>query len=56
MDYRYHYLSYQEIIPDVIIEIDNYKEILKELEHFGISLAHIYNDFDNIATYIKDKY
>lgn len=52
--YNYHMLSFQEIIPDITIEIENYNEILKELEYLGVGLDFIYNDFDSIAKFVKD--
>ncbi|WP_259596200.1 FRG domain-containing protein [Clostridium botulinum] len=52
--YNYHVLSFQEIIPDITIEIENYNEILKELEYLGVGLDYIYNDFDSIAKFVKD--
>ena len=54
--YGFHVLSFQEIVPDVIIEVENYKEILRELEYIGVSVDHIYNDFDSIAKYVKDRW
>lgn len=52
---NFHQLSCQKIVPDKIIEINNYTEILRELEYLGISVGNIYNDFDSIAKYIKEK-
>lgn len=54
--YDYQYLCKQTITPDIIIEIENYAEILDELDHLGVNLESIYGDYDNIAKYIKSKY
>lgn len=47
--YDYYELNVQSIIPDIIIEIDNYQKILYELNILGINNGTIYGDFDNIA-------
>lgn len=52
--YDYHILNLQRITPDVVIEVDNYYDILKDLGYLGIGLDFIYNDFDSIAKFIKD--
>lgn len=52
--YNCHVLSFQKIIPDITIKIENYNEILKELEYLGVGLDFIYNDFDSIAKFVKD--
>lgn len=52
--YDYHILNFQRITPDVVIEVDNYYDILKDLGYLGIGLDFIYNDFDSIAKFIKD--
>ncbi|WP_053418622.1 FRG domain-containing protein [Viridibacillus arvi] len=46
----------QEIIPDVTIVINNQKQILEELDFIGINLKSIYGDFDNIASYVNNKF
>lgn len=45
----------QNIVPDVIIKINNKDQILKNLDSLGINLKFIYKDHDNIAKYIKTK-
>lgn len=47
--YDYYELNVQSIIPDIHIEIDNYQNILYELNILGINNGTIYGDFDNIA-------
>lgn len=47
--YDYHELYVQRIIPDITIQIDNYKDILKNLSLLGIDHSSIYGDTDNIA-------
>ena len=54
--YGYHYLNYQIVTPDVTIKINNYKEILRELDYLGINLEMVYSDFDSIAKSIKNNY
>ncbi|MGZ7445052.1 FRG domain-containing protein [Paenibacillus sp. TH7-28] len=51
--YKYGVLNYQSIIPDITIKVENYSNILKELNFLGINLESIYGDFDNIAKSIK---
>ncbi|MBB6637611.1 FRG domain-containing protein [Cohnella thailandensis] len=51
--YNFGILNYQSIIPDYIIEIEQYETILEELNILGINLESIYGDFDNIAKSIK---
>ncbi len=46
----------QTIVPDFIVKIKNQNEILKDLDTLGINLKFIYNDYDNIAKYITNKY
>lgn len=45
----------QAILPDFTIKINNKEEIIKSLDTMGINLKFIYNDYDNIAKYIKRK-
>lgn len=45
----------QEINPDIMIIINNQKDILEELDFIGVNLKSIYGDFDNIAKYISEK-
>ena len=52
-NYNFQYLNYQNITPDIIIEINNYKEILYELDHLGINLETMYDGFDNVAKSVK---
>lgn len=47
--YNYCELNIQSINPDIIVEIDNYSNILKELNLLGIDNGTIYGDIDNIA-------
>lgn len=47
--YDYCELNTQSINADIIIEIDNYSNILKELYLLGIDKGTIYGDIDNIA-------
>ena len=50
------YRIIQTIVPDYIVKIKNQNEILKDLDILGINLKFIYNDYDNIAKYITNKY
>lgn len=45
----------QEIMPDIVIEITNQREIMHELDMVGINRRMIYGDYDNTATYINEK-
>ncbi|WP_235839106.1 hypothetical protein [Clostridium sp. Marseille-P2415] len=47
--YNYCELNIHSINPDILIEIDNYSNILKELYLLGIDNGTIYGDIDNIA-------
>lgn len=47
--YDYCELNIQSITPDIIVEIDNYSNTLKELNLLGIDNGTIYGDIDNIA-------
>jgi len=47
--YNFKTLSVQNINPDIIIEIDNYSDMLNEMDQLGINLGTIYCDLDNIA-------
>lgn len=49
-------LMVQKIAPNMIIQIDNQKEIIKELDMLGINKKYIYGDFDNTAQYINTKF
>lgn len=51
--YNFGVLNYQFILPDFIIEVDEYESILDELNFLGINLETIYGDFDNITKSIK---
>lgn len=46
----------QKIIPSMVIQVDNQKEIMKELDMVGINKKYIYGDFDNTAQYINMKF
>lgn len=54
--YNYNVLSVQEIVPDILIEVDNYKGILDELDVLGINLDGVYGDLDNIARSVVYSY
>lgn len=54
--YGFHHLNYQNIIPDITIKINNYNDILCELDYLGINLETMYSDYDSIAKSIKYKY
>lgn len=45
----------QTILPDFVIKVNNKNEMIKALDTMGINLKFIYNDYDNIAKYIKTK-
>jgi len=45
----------QDIHPDFSVKINNKKNILVTLDSLGINLKFIYNDYDNIAKYIRNK-
>lgn len=47
--YNYCELNIHSINPDILIEIDNYSNVLKELYLLGIDNGTIYGDIDNIA-------
>lgn len=49
-------LARQRIWPEILLIIENQNDILKELDFIGINRKFIYNDFDNISRYIKEKY
>ncbi len=54
--YDFNTLSFQNINPDICIEVENYKEILIELDYLGINAGWLYKDFDNIAKSIVLSY
>lgn len=54
--YNDNVLSTQEIIPNILIEVDNYNEILAELDVLGINLDSVYGDLDNIAKSVVYSY
>lgn len=49
-------LMVQKIIPSMVIQVDNQKDIMKELDMVGINKKYIYGDFDNTAQYINMKF
>lgn len=49
-------LARQRIWPEILLIIENQKDILRELDYIGINRKFIYNDYDNISKYIKEKY
>lgn len=60
-DYSTYYeiidgLMVQKITPNMIIQVDNQKGIMEELDMVGINKKFIYGDFDNTAQYINKKY
>lgn len=54
--YNYNVLSIQEIVPDILIEVDDYTEILAELDVLGINLDSVYGDLDNTAKSVVYSY
>jgi hypothetical protein len=52
----YNILSVQNINPDITIEINNYQEMLFELDVLGINLGGVYGDLDNIAKSVVYSY
>ena len=46
----------QAINSDFILEIDNKTEILMDLDTLGINEKFIFNDYDHIASYVKQKH
>lgn len=56
MVYDYNILSVQNINPDITLEINNYQEILSELDVLGINLGGVYGDLDNIAKSVVYSY
>lgn len=54
--YDYNVLSVQEVVPDVLIEVDNHNEVLAELDALGINLDRVYGDLDNIAKSVVYSY
>lgn len=48
-------LMVQQVIPSMVIEVFNQKEIMEELDLVGINKKFIYGDFDNTAQYINKK-
>lgn len=47
---------WQKIVPDFVIEIQNPKEIKKELDYLGINEKHIFCDYDHVAQYTISKF
>ncbi len=47
--YDYCELNTQYVRPDVIIQIDNYNNIIDDLDTIGINNGNIYGDIDNMA-------
>ncbi len=50
------YITKQKITSDLIIKVQNKNKILNQLDLIGINQATIFNDYDNIAKYITDKF
>lgn len=53
--YDYHELIVQEVIPDITIEIDDYKRVLNNLALLGINYGTIYSDMDNVAKAVRGR-
>lgn len=49
-------VALQRVWPEIIIVVENKEQILKELDFIGINEKFIYDDYDSIARYIKNKY
>jgi hypothetical protein len=49
-------LMVQEITPSMVIQVDNQKDIMKELDIVGINKKYIYGDFDNTAQYVNMRF
>lgn len=54
--YQSNILSLQKINPSIVIEIENYEDILKDIDILGINLGSIYGDLDNIASATVERY
>ena len=52
--YDYNELTIQHISPDIVIEIDNYDSIIRELDYLGINTGFLYGDIDNIARSVQN--
>lgn len=46
----------QKIRPDGVISVENKTQMLRELDQMGINEKFIFNDYDHIASYIKEKH
>lgn len=46
----------QTIAPDCVVKVGNKAEILADLDCMGINEKFIFNDYDHIASYIKQKH
>ncbi|GAB6149008.1 FRG domain-containing protein [Clostridium novyi] len=51
--YNYGNLIYQYIEPDITIEVDEYNNMISELNYLGINTGSVYSDLDNIARAVK---
>lgn len=54
--FKINVLNLQEINPEICIEINNYREILSEIEYLGFNSGSVYGDFDNIAKSVVSAY
>ncbi len=52
----FNILNTQIINSDIVIEINDYKSMLRELNLLGINLETVFGDFDNIANSIVNSY
>lgn len=54
--FDYYELIMQEIIPDIVIKIGDYKKVVSELKWLGIDAGFLYNDIDNVAKSVLNAY
>ncbi len=54
--YKFPVNAQQRVWPNKIIVINNKEKILEELDFMGINGKFIYGDYDNIASYIRNRY
>ena len=54
--YNFGVFSYQNILPDYTIEINNHEKIIEELDFLGINRETIFGDLDNIARVVKSQH
>jgi hypothetical protein len=51
---RSYGVALQPIIPDILIKVENQKEITKDLDMIGINEKSIFGDFDTTASYVMN--